>query len=396
MSWVSTWRGIAKRYQRSRTIRALFLLAMAIFLLFLMIQSVSTNQVKTSDIDRELVVKVSLDKLSEKLPFSYDSKLDYQDRRILQSSSLIANVRWPRVVMAVIVGAALAVAGAAIQGVFRNPLASPGLVGISSGAAVGAVTAILLEINLSDFLQSMPDIGIVDPATLSGLRLAQVICAFIASLLATLLVYRLARSGGRTDTSSLLLIGFAINTIAGSYVGLATYVGDEAKTTDIIFWSLGSLTGINWQDVYLILPFVIVGSIVLPLFARQLNVMTLGDAEAQHLGVNTERIRQIAMFLSAIMVGAAVSFTGIIGFIGLVIPHLIRQIFGPDHRIVLPSSLLGGAIFLVAADMIGRSLPGPSIESGITIEVPVGVLTALVGGPFFLFLILASQRRRGL
>ncbi len=396
MSWVSTWRGIAKRYQRSRTIRALFLLAMAILLLFLMIQSVSTNQVKTSDIDRELVIKVSLDKLSEKLPFSYDSKLDYQDRRILQSSSLIANVRWPRVVMAVFVGAALAVAGAAIQGVFRNPLASPGLVGISSGAAVGAVTAILLEINLSDFLQSMPDIGIIDPATLSGLRLAQAICAFIASLLATLLVYRLARSGGRTDTSSLLLIGFAINTIAGAYVGLATYVGDEAKTTDIIFWSLGSLTGINWQDVYLILPFVIVGSIILPLFARQLNVMTLGDAEAQHLGVNTERIRQIAMLLSAIMVGAAVSFTGIIGFIGLVIPHLIRQIFGPDHRIVLPSSLLGGAIFLVAADMIGRSLPGPSIESGITIEVPVGVLTALVGGPFFLFLILASQRRRGL
>jgi iron complex transport system permease protein len=123
--------------------------------------------------------------------------------------------------------------------------------------------------------------------------------------------------------------------------------------------------------------------------------MTLGDAEAQHLGVNTERIRQLAMLLSAVMVGAAVSFAGIIGFIGLVIPHLMRLLFGPDHRIVLPSSLLGGAIFLVAADMIGRSLPGPSIESGITVEVPVGVLTALVGGPFFLFLILFTQKRRG-
>jgi iron complex transport system permease protein len=360
-----------------------------------MVQSVSTNQVKSTEIDRELVVKVSLDKLSEKLPFTYNSGLDYQDRRVLQSASLIADIRWPRVAMAVFVGAALAIAGAAIQGVFRNPLAAPGLVGISSGAAVGAVTAILLKTDFSDVLKTLPDIGLIDLSTLSGIRFAQTIFAFIGSLLATLLVYRLARSGGRTDTASLLLIGFAVNTIGGAYVGLATYIGDEAQTTDIIFWSLGSLTGINWQDVYLILPFVLVGSIILPLFARQFNVMTLGDAEAQHLGVNTERIRQLAMLLSAVMVGAAVSFAGIIGFIGLVIPHLMRLLFGPDHRIVLPSSLLGGAIFLVAADMIGRSLPGPSIESGITIEVPVGVLTALVGGPFFLFLILFTQRRRG-
>lgn len=395
MSWVSTWRRVAKQYQRSRLIRTLFLIVMTILLLFLMVQSVSTNQVKSTEIDRELVVKVSLDKLSEKLPFTYNSGLDYQDRRVLQSASLIADIRWPRVAMAVFVGAALAIAGAAIQGVFRNPLAAPGLVGISSGAAVGAVTAILLKTDFSDVLKTLPDIGLIDLSTLSGIRFAQTIFAFIGSLLATLLVYRLARSGGRTDTASLLLIGFAVNTIGGAYVGLATYIGDEAQTTDIIFWSLGSLTGINWQDVYLILPFVLVGSIILPLFARQFNVMTLGDAEAQHLGVNTERIRQLAMLLSAVMVGAAVSFAGIIGFIGLVIPHLMRLLFGPDHRIVLPSSLLGGAIFLVAADMIGRSLPGPSIESGITIEVPVGVLTALVGGPFFLFLILFTQRRRG-
>lgn len=394
MSWISTWRSFAKRYQRSRLVRALFLVVMAILLLVLMVQSVSTNQVKSSEIDHELVIKSSLDKLSEQLPFSYTSDLDYQDRRIQQSAALIANVRWPRVVMAVIVGAALAVAGTAIQGVFRNPLAAPGLVGISSGAAVGAVTAILFKIDFSNMVESLPDLGIIDLSTLSGIRLSQTTFAFIGSLVATLLVYRLARSGGRTDTASLLLIGFAVNTIGGAYVGLATSIGSEAQTTEIIFWSLGSLTGILWQDVYLILPFVVVGCVILPLFSRQFNVMTLGDAEAQHLGVNTERIRQVAIFLSAFMVGAAVSFTGIIGFIGLVVPHLMRLLFGPDHRIVLPSSLLGGAIFLVAADMIGRSLPGPSIESGVTVEVPVGVLTALVGGPFFLFLILFSQRRR--
>lgn len=385
------WRRIAKRYQRLLPIQIATWIVLIASLLLLTWQSISTNQVETTDVDREIVLKVSLDRLSDSLGFDYNSGLDYDQRVVSQNARLIMDIRWPRVVMAGLVGVALALAGATLQGVFRNPLADPGLIGVSSGAAVGAITAILLKVDLSEFLDIMPGFGVIDPNKLSGPRFAQAIFAFGVGLLTTMLVYRLSRTGGRVETTNLLLIGLAVNSIAGSYVGLATYIGDEAQSTDIVFWSLGSVSGISWQDVHLVIPFILTGSVILPIFARQLNVMTLGEAEAQSLGVNTKRLRQITVAISALMVGVAVGFAGIISFVGLVIPHLMRLLFGPDHRMVLPGSAIGGAIFLITADMFGRTLPS-SVNTGFTIEVPVGILTALVGGPFFLVLLLLRRK----
>lgn len=387
-----SWGRTARNYQRSAIVRLILLAVMFTVFVLLMLQSTSTNQVESTPVNRQFVIKVTLDSLSQKLGIDYDSGLDYEQRITRQNATLVTDIRWPRVLMAALVGAALGLAGAVIQGVFRNPLADPGLIGVSSGAAVGAVTAILLGLNISGLLKILPDF-LIDPGQLSGQKFAQALLAFAVGLLATLAVYRLSRFGARTDTINLLIVGLAFNSIAGAYVGLATYVGGDRLASDIVFWMLGSVANVNWQDVYIVIPFVAVGLIILPRFARQFNVMSLGEAEAQHLGVNTLVVRRISLAVSALMVGVSVGFAGIIGFIGLVTPHVMRFIFGPDHRIILPASALGGAIFLVTADMFGRTLPNPATP-GITVEVPVGILTALVGGPFFLFLVLLGQMRK--
>lgn len=385
------WFNRAKRYQRSWFFQTMMLVGMAFLLFGLMIRSVSTNQVATTEIDSQFVIKASLDSLTDKLGISYESGLDYDQRLVRINVGQVNAIRWPRVLMAALVGSALALAGSTLQGVFRNPLADPGLIGVSSGAAVGAITAILLGLNFSRFLDALPSLIIIDPVNLSGVRFAQMLTAFGTGLLITLVVYRLSRLSGRTSTTNLLLVGLAVNSIGGAYVGLATYIGNERQTTDIIFWSLGSVANTKWEDVYLVVPFVVASLVILPLFARQLNVMTLGEDEAHNLGVNTERLRRITIALSALLVGVSVGFAGMIAFVGLVVPHLTRLIMGPDHRIVLPMSALGGAVFLVAADMFGRALPNPTSE-GIMVEVPVGILTALVGGPLFLLLILQLRR----
>lgn len=388
---LTEWLSRAKRYQRSGIFQIVILVALVFLLLGIMIRSVSTNQVATTEIDSQFVIDASLDALADKVGLNYDSGLDYTQRLVKINVGQVNDIRWPRVLMAALVGAALALAGSTLQGVFRNPLADPGLIGVSSGAAVGAITAILMGLNFSKFLDALPYLIIIDPSNLSGVKFAQMVVAFGAGLLMTLLVYRLSRLGGRTSTTNLLLVGLAINSIGGAYVGLATYIGNERQTTDIIFWSLGSVANTKWEDVYLILPFVVIGAVVLPFFSRQLNVMTLGEDEAHNLGVNTERLRRVTTALCALLVGVSVGFAGMIAFVGLVIPHVVRLIMGPDHRIVLPTSILGGAIFLVAADMFGRTLPNPTSD-GIAIEVPVGILTALVGGPLFLLLILQMRR----
>jgi iron complex transport system permease protein len=287
---------------------------------------------------------------------------------------LIRNIRLPRVVLGGLVGMGLALAGASLQGVFRNPLVDPGLVGISSGAAVGAVTAILIGIDTGRIL------GYAD-----GERLAQSIFAFVGALLMTLLVYRLAYRQRRTDSTTLLLVGLAINAIAASYIGMVTYIAGPAQIGDISFWTLGSAAEAFWRDVLLMTPFVMGGLLICWMLAPQLNLMALGEAEARHLGVHVERLRVITMTVSALMVGIGVAMVGMVGFVGLVVPHLIRLLFGPDHRLLIPSSALGGAIFVIAADWFARTIALPT-------EVPLGVVTTLVGGPFFLFLILIYRR----
>lgn len=295
--------------------------------------------------------------------------LDLDIRYSEQQAAILWAIRLPRVALAMLVGAGLATAGAAMQGVFRNPLAEPGLIGVSSGAALAATASIVL---------GWSAIGAV---TLPG-------AAFFGGLLATLVVYAFARVGGRTEVVTLLLTGIAVNAIAGAGTGYLIFLADEAELRNVVFWSLGSLGGATWRAVVSCLPFIVFGVLLVIRWAQPLNLLVLGEREARHLGVNTERVRLALIILAALVTGAAVATAGIVGFVGLVVPHLIRLVAGPDHRMLLPASALGGATLLLLADLAARTLVVPA-------ELPLGVVTALVGGPFFLWLLLRTRRQHG-
>ena len=283
--------------------------------------------------------------------------------------SVLWNIRLPRIVLAMLVGGGLGVAGAGLQGVFRNPLAEPSVIGVSSGAAVGAVSAIVL--------------GFFIPGT-AGI----VTAAFLGGLAATALVYSVARSFGRTEVVVLVLAGIAVNATAGAFTGLLTSVADDDQLRSITFWILGSVGGATWPVVWAVLPFFVVGMVALPFWARALNLLTLGDLQAGHLGISTERVRVMVIVFSALITGAAVAVAGVIGFAGLVVPHIIRLTVGPDHRFLLPCSILGGAMLLLFADLIARTAAAPA-------EAPLGVVTALLGGPFFLWLVHRTRKSWG-
>lgn len=291
-----------------------------------------------------------------------------------RQESVLMVIRLPRVVAGLLIGAALAVSGAAIQGLFRNPLADPGLIGISSGSALAAAGMIVLG---SGVLR-----GVV--AVLGNLTLP--LAAFGGGFLTTLLIYRLATLGGRTSVPTMLLAGIAINALSGAAIGLLTFIATDDQLRDLTFWSLGSLGRANWDMLAVILPLLLIALLALPLLARALNAFLLGEAEAGHLGVDVERVKTLVVLLVALSVGAGVAVAGIIGFVGLVVPHLIRLIWGPDHRLLLPASALLGASLLVGADLLARTIAVPA-------EVPLGIVTALVGGPFFLWLLLTDRRK---
>ena len=286
-----------------------------------------------------------------------------------QQTAVLWAIRLPRVALAAAVGAGLAVSGAALQGIFRNPLADPGLIGVASGAALGAVTAVILGA------------AALGMATLP-------VAAFAAGLLTTLIVYALARHDGRTEVVTLLLIGVALNAIAGAGTGFVIYLADDAQLRTITFWLLGSVGGATWRAVLAVAPFIVVGVLLMPRWARSLNLLVLGEREARHLGVATERVRLIVITLTALMTGAAVAVAGTVGFVGLVVPHLVRIVAGPDHRTLLPASALAGATLLLMADLVARTVVAPS-------ELPLGVVTALGGGPFFLWLVHRTRREHG-
>jgi iron complex transport system permease protein len=277
-------------------------------------------------------------------------------------------VRFPRIVMALAVGAALAVAGALMQAVFGNPLAEPGVVGVSSGAALGASTAIVFGIAAGG----------------GGVALL----AFLGGLGATLLVYAVARAGGRTEVVTLLLTGIAINAFAQAGLAFVLFLADTASREQIVFWQLGSLAGSVWSEVTIVLPVLILGTIVAMLLASKLDLLSLGERNARHLGVDVEQLRIIAIVLVALLTGVAVAFAGIIAFVGLVVPHIIRMALGPAHRGLLLASAIGGGALLAVADLLTRTL-----VSGA--DLPIGMLTALVGGPFFFGLLYQQRRRSG-
>ncbi|MFE7479263.1 FecCD family ABC transporter permease [Streptomyces sp. NPDC057552] len=283
--------------------------------------------------------------------------------------SVLWNVRLPRVVLALLVGASLGCAGALMQGVFGNPLAEPGVIGISAGAAVGAVASIALGL------------------TFFG-NWTITVFAFVAGLGTVLLVYTLSRSGGRTEVVTLILTGIAVNAFAGALIGLFVFFADNAQITQITFWQLGSLSQATWPKVLAVLPCALAGLLIAPFYARKLDLLALGERPARHLGVDVERLRITLVLVVALLTAAAVAVAGIIAFVGLLVPHLLRMANGPGHRFLVPGSALGGALVLVAGDLAARTVAAPA-------ELPLGVLTALFGSPFFFWLLRRTRRKQG-
>ena len=275
-------------------------------------------------------------------------------------------VRFPRILMGIGVGAALAVAGAVMQAIFGNPLAEPGIVGVSSGAALGAALAIALGV-----------------AAIGGWVVAAL--AFAGGLGATLLVYLISRSNGRAEVVTLILTGIAINAAAGAGIAFALFATDSASREQIVFWQLGSLNGTLWPNALLVAGVAVAGTVVARTQARRYDLLALGERNARHLGVHVDALRLGSILLVALVTGAAVAFCGIISFVGLVVPHLIRLIAGPGHRTLITASAVGGALLVVGADLIARTAIAGA-------DLPIGVLTSLLGAPVFLGL-LARQRR---
>jgi len=283
-------------------------------------------------------------------------------------------VRFPRVVMALAVGAALAVAGAVMQAVFGNPLAEPGVVGVASGAAFGAALGIVLGGGLG----LAGGIGGVGTAAL----------AFAGGLLATLVVYAVSRSGGRTEVVTLLLTGIGVNAVAGAGLAFLLFAGTAASREQIVFWQLGSLNGSRWEEVAIVAVVAAVGTGIALGIAGRLNLLALGERSARHLGVNVEALRLGSIVLVALLTGVAVAFCGIIAFVGLVVPHLIRMAIGPSHRPLVLASAVGGGALLVYADLLARTIVAGA-------DLPIGMLTSLVGGPFFFYLLYRQRKRSG-
>ena len=277
-------------------------------------------------------------------------------------------VRFPRIVMGLLVGATLACGGCLLQGVLANPLAEPGVIGVSAGAAVGACIVIVSG-------------GVW--ASVWGLAGA----AFVTALITVALVYTLSLRDGATSPVMLILIGIAVNAFAAGIIAFLTFVADTNDREQIVFWQLGSLQGVGWKPVWVVLPIAIVGISLSMLLVRRLDLLSLGEIQAAALGVRVEPVRRLAIFLVALLTAAAVAFTGIVLFVGLVVPHVMRLLVGPRHLILLPTSVIGGAIVVCAADLGSRTL----IEGA---DLPLGVLTSLVGGPVF-FLLLRRSRHAG-
>lgn len=281
--------------------------------------------------------------------------------------SIIQNIRLPRVLISFMVGYGLSIVGVAFQGMLKNPMADPFIVGTSSGAALGASIAILLKLNNTFF-----GMGAVS------------IFAFIGALLATLIVYNMSRIKGKVAVTTLLLAGVATGQFFTAIMSFIMTLSTK-DISKITFWTLGSFSGRGWDHVLIAVVPVLVGSGIIYIFAKDLNIMLLGEDSAKNMGVDTEHTKKIILITSILITAFLVSISGIIGFVGLIVPHITRLIFGPDHRILIPASGLLGGIFLVIADTLARTLIAPT-------EVPVGIITALSGGPFFIYLLRKVKR----
>lgn len=308
------------------------------------------------------VAAILLDKVGIHLHIDYTQAM----------SDVLLQIRLPRVCMGVLIGAGLAVAGTSLQGLFRNPLADPVLTGISSGASLAAVLVLVLVNNAAGFL------GIGSYYLLN-------IATFFGACLSSLLVFRLSRIEGKTLVAALLLAGLGMNALCNAMTGLVTYTANNQELRSVSFWLMGSLGGANWETVYSLLPFVLAPVLLLPASGRSLNAWSLGEAEAMHLGFNIRMLKLRIILLTTLCVGAAVAASGIIGFVGLIVPHILRTVSGNDFRRLLPDSAIFGAALLVSADLLGRTLLAPA-------ELPIGIVTAILGAPIFLTLLYRQKK----
>lgn len=293
------------------------------------------------------------------------------------TAAVLYAIRAPRVVAAFAVGAALAAGGAAMQSLFRNPLADPGLLGVSSGAALAAVSVIVLGEKVMH----------VVPPELRPWCLP--VAAFLGGLVSTVVVYRIARREGVALVGTLLLAGIAINALTSAGIGMLVFIADDQQLRTLIFWTMGGFGAVTWTAILPALLVLLVSVPTLLPAAHLLDALALGEREAGHVGVDVERLKRRLVAQVALAVGAGVAISGIVGFVGLIAPHIVRLLMGPSHRTLLPAAALFGGAFLVMADVLARVLVAPA-------ELPIGVLTALVGGPFFLWLLAGRAAREGL
>jgi len=284
-----------------------------------------------------------------------------------QVEAIIVQIRLPRVVTAAVVGSALAAAGVVFQGLLHNPMADPYIMGTSGGAALGATIALLLPIQVVWY----------------GFTFVPIF-AFVGALAAVLIVYRLARVGPRTPITTLLLAGFATSSMMAAVMSFFMVISGRTLH-QVILWTMGGVTASGWRQLRIVVPLVLAGVAAAYSMAGDLNAFLLGEEQAAHLGVDVEQRKLILLMVGSLLTGAAVSVSGLVGFIGLVVPHAARLIFGPDHRLLLPASVLLGGLFLVLADLLARLLLAPA-------EVPVGIITALIGAPFFIYLLRRSKQ----
>ena len=346
-------------YDRARTVAWSVSLAVALALVALVSATIGPVSIPAGTVAKAVLNEVALPTLSGAgvgwvRPFAFT----------VESSDavIVTELRLPRIALGAAVGFALATAGTVMQGFFRNPMADPSIIGVSTGAAVGAVAAIVFRpaIPLVPNLQAM---------------------AFGVALLAGFAVYLIAREGGRTPVATLLLAGVAVQTFLGAVVSYTLlFAGDSLERA--VYWLMGHLHAANWGKVGAVWPVAVLGFVVTLAYARDLNVLLVGEDDAQTLGVEVERTKQVLLVVAAVLTAAAVAVAGVIGFVGLVVPHVMRLLVGPDHRVLLPTSALAGAGFLVATDTLARA--GPA-------EVPVGIVTAALGAPFFLYLLRSRE-----
>ncbi|HVU57586.1 MAG TPA: iron ABC transporter permease [Puia sp.] len=302
------------------------------------------------------VIAILLNKMGIHLPVPYTEGME----------NVLLQIRLPRILLAALIGSGLAVAGAGLQGLFRNPMADPVLIGISSGASLAAVAMIVC-------LGGVGSYYLLNTISFAG------------ACLSSLVVFRLARQSGRTLVAMLLLAGLAVNALCNACTGLITYTANNEQLRSITFWLMGSLGGASWSAILSLLPFIIIPVLLLPFSAKALNAWSLGEREASHLGIDVRALKVRIMVLATLAVGASVAISGIIGFVGLIVPHIIRTLSGNDHRNLLPDSALFGASLLVLADLVSRTLLAPA-------ELPIGIITAALGTPLFIFLLFKYKR----